>query len=67
MSAIVIGPSPIARDKVKAGDIGPADYMPFSVRLRVGDEINKAWVEYIAQTVGPANAEEFWRYLVARG
>lgn len=68
MSAIVIGPSPISQDRIKTGDVTPADYMPFSTRHKVGEEINRLWEEFVEEmhdgsTNGQDVAEKFWKYV----
>lgn len=68
MSAIVVSPSPIASEKIKAGDIGPADYMPFAARLLVGDRLNALWAEFVNEmhdgtTSGRDVAEKFWKFV----
>lgn len=65
MSAIVIRPAP--------NDLSPwardaADHMPFGVRLRVAEELNRAWKEFVEEmhdgpTVGPDVAEKFWKFV----
>lgn len=42
--------------------------MPFSIRMRLGLELNKAWREFTEEMhdgdlTGPAVAEKFWKYL----
>lgn len=42
--------------------------MPFSIRMRLGNELNKAWREFTEEMhdgdlTGPAVADKFWKYL----
>jgi hypothetical protein len=66
--AIVVGPHPINGERVKAGDVSPQDYMPFSVRQMIANEINAQWEEFVTEMYdGPLSgrdvAEKFWKYV----
>jgi hypothetical protein len=66
--AIVVGPHPINGERVKAGDVSPQDYMPFSARQKVADEINRHWAEFVTEmhdgsTSGREVAEKFWKFV----
>ena len=48
-------------------DVGVPD-MPFSTRLRVGSELNKAWAEFTSDMhdgplTGQDVADKFWKFL----
>lgn len=67
-SAIVVSPSPISHDALRAAEAGPADYMPLAVRMRVAGELNRLWEEFVTTMYGgPFNApdlpEKFWKYV----
>ncbi len=71
-SAIVIGPSPVAGEKLKQGSLGAADYMPLSIRMHVAGELNRLWEEFVNEMhdgplSGPQVAEKFWKYVLAGG
>ncbi len=66
--AIVVGPHPIAEDRIRAGNLSPMDYMPFSVRQKIANEINAQWEEFVTEMHdGPFSgrdvAEKFWKYV----
>lgn len=69
MSAIVVGPAP---NPVSVFSRDPADHMPFSSRLKVAEEINRLWREFVEEmhdgpTGGAEVAEKFWKYVLAGG
>lgn len=65
MSAIVISPAP---HEVSVAARDSADYMPPSTRIKVADEINRLWAEFVNEmhdgpTNGPYVAEKFWKFV----
>ena len=68
---VYVGNSPPRYDpwpewKQEPGTEPPA--MPFSTRLVLGKELNKAWAEFVEEMhdgdlTGPEVADKFWKYL----
>lgn len=65
MSAIIIRPAP---NEVPVYSRDAADHMPFATRLRVAEEINRAWREFTEDMhdgplTGNDVAEKFWKFV----
>lgn len=72
MSAIIVGPSPIAGERVKEGRVSRGDYMSLAVRMKVAGEINRLWREFVDEMYdGPLDdpnlPDKFWKYVLAGG
>lgn len=71
MSAIVIRNSPdLFEHPEDAHD--PANFMPFTTRMKVAGELNRLWAEFVTDmhdgpTGGPEVADKFWKFVLAGG
>jgi hypothetical protein len=68
VSAIVVGQSPERRD----GSVDPADRMPLHTRVKVAQEVNRLWAEFVNEmhdgpTIGPEVADKFWKFVTTQG
>lgn len=55
------------RQTSESGD--PGDPLPLSVRVRLEDELTRAWREFRKghRPLGPDAHEEFWRHVITTG
>ena len=68
MTAIVVRPVPYD----EPDETDPASWMPFSTRIKVAQELNALWAEFVTEmhdgpTIGSEVADKFWKFVTTRG